>query len=175
MAKVTIGNLNNIKEEIRREFSRIKSDPKLLVQIGEVCVSDIVGYARSGKDPSDASQFPGLSESWVEQRSDLRKYNSTSEYFKDDSKSRLSFTGKLLESITYSINQAGAFVRVFAKGQHPGYKTKNGRTDSISNEKLVEYQAAQGRSFLNVSDRLRRRINVLTKRFIRELIKTRRL
>lgn len=171
-------NIPLVRDRIRREFDRIRKDPGLLIEIGEVTVKDIVGNARAGRDAETRQKFAvSLSESWVKTRKYLSKYNPTSEYFLgvDSRKSNLSFTGKFLESFKFKINQNAGSVNIAPDGNHPGYKTKLGSTDSVSNEKLLEYLENKGFIFFGISKDLRSRIVVLTKRFIRNLIKTRRL
>ncbi len=176
--EVKFKNIPNVRDSIRREFDRIKKDPELLRQIGEVTVRDIVGNARAGRDAETRQKFPvGLSESWVSTRRYLSRFNSVSEYFfgVESRKSNLTFTGKFLESFKFKINQNDSSVTILTEGEHPGYKTKTGSTKPVSNEKLLGYLEDKGFIFFGVSKDVRSRIVVLTKRFIRNLIKTRRL
>lgn len=175
---VKIKNIGRVKDEIRREFDRVRKDPALLVQIGEATVIDIVSHARAGRDAETGQHFPvGLSESWIKTRRYLSKFNPTGEYFfgVERRKSNVTFTGKFLESFKFKIDTSEGSTRVYADGMHPGYRTKNGSTKQISNETLLGYLEEKGFIFFGISKRLRSRINVLTKRFIRNLIKTRRL
>ena len=175
---VNFKNISNVKDRVRREFERIRKDPALLKQIGELTLSDIVSHARAGRDAETKKKFAvSLSESWVSTRRYLSKFNSTGEYyFGDESrKSNLTFTGKFLESFKFKINQDDGSTTVFTDGTHPGYRTKNGSTKEVGNEKLLGYLEDKGFIFFGVSKALKSRIVVLTKRFIRNLIKTRRL
>lgn len=178
MASVKIKNIANVKERIRREFSRIKSDPKLLTEIADVVVADIVGNARAGKgtDLKPLGLQP-LSESWVKTRAYLGKFNRTGEFFLGyaSRKSNVTFTGKLLESIKAKISTQNAQVEIYADGMHPGYRTGSGQSKSFKNSDLVNWLEGKGYVFMTVSDRLRKRVNVLTKRFIRNLIRTKKL
>lgn len=176
--EIKFKNIPNVRDSIRREFDRIRKDPELLKQIGEITVKDIVGNARAGRDAETRQKFPvGLSESWIKTRLYLSKYNSVSEYFfgVESRKSNLSFTGKFLESFKFKLNQNDGSVNISTEGNHPGYKTKLGSTKDISNQKLLGYLENKGFIFFGISKDLRSRIAVLTKRFIRNLIKTRRL
>ena len=175
---VKVKNLANVKESIRREFERIRKDPALLNEIGEVVVADVIGNARAGRDAETKQKFPVLlSESWVKTRRYLSKYNSKGSYFlgEESRKGNVTFTGKFLESFKHLVKASLGEVVIFPEGDHPGYAKKNGRTEPVSNEKLVGYLERHGFIFLGISKQLRSRINVLTKRFIRNLIKTRRL
>jgi hypothetical protein len=175
---VKIKNIGAVKQNIIREFNRVRKDPALLVQIGEATKNDIISHARAGRDAETGQHFPmQLSESWIKTRKYLSWYNSTSEYFygTERRKSNLTFTGKFLESFKFKINQNDASVTVFTEGTHPGYQTRTGSTKPVDNNKLLGYLEGMGFVFMGVSDRLKSRINVLTKRFIRDLIKTGRL
>lgn len=170
MASVKFKGFPAVRDKIKEEFEKIRKDPELLRTIADASQKDIVGFTRSGKSPKDRKTFDGLSESWYKKRDYLLKYNSPGEYFLYSLKSNLTFTGKLLESIKFKIVPSQGEVVIEPEGNHDGYKTKSGRTKSIPNKKLVGYLASQGREFLFVSDALRKRINVLTKAFIRRMI-----
>lgn len=176
--KVKFKNIANVRDNIRREFDRIRKDPELLRQVGAITLTDIVSNARAGRDAETRQKFPiGLSESWVKTRKYLSKFNGVSEYFYgvESRKSNLTFTGEFLKSFKFRVDQNDASTTVFTEGDHPGYKTKNGSTKPVSNEKLLGYLENKGFIFFGVSKELKSRIVVLTKRFIRNLIKTRRL
>lgn len=171
MVKVTILNLGRAQKNMIAKFDQIKKDPELLRQIGDAALKDIVGYARSGKNPDTRSAFTKLSKSWIERREYLKRFNSPDgEFFLNSRKSNLTFTGQLLRSIKYRFLRPGE-VEIYASGNHVGYKTKSGHTPSIQNEKLVEYLADGGRVFMQVSERLKKRINVIVKQHIRRLIR----
>lgn len=175
---VKFKNIANVRDSIRREFDRIKKDPELLRQIGDVTLKDIIGNARAGRDAETRQKFPvSLSESWVKTRKYLSIFNGVSEYFYgvESRKSNLSFTGKFLESFKFKTTPNDGKVTILTEGDHPGYKTQKGSTKPVNNNKLLGYLEDKGFIFMGVSLSLRSKINVLTKRFIRNLIKTRRL
>lgn len=178
MAYVKFKNIPNVKERIQREFKRIKTDPRLLREIGQVCVENIVGYARAGRTPGTTKKsgsFPYLSIEWLLKRDYLLKHNTPSEFFLGSFKSNLTFTGKLLESVGFKVDAPNGLVKVDVDGNHHGYKTGSGRGDSVPNKTIVEGLEKRGFVFLVVSDQLRKRVNVLTKRFIRKLIRDKQL
>lgn len=172
MAKVKIKNLENVKNNIRREFDKIRRDPNLLTQIGEVTSEFIVKTSQTGKSPESGETFPSLSRSWMKTRERLKKFNSTGDFYLGTSKSNVTFTGKLLESLKkYRINQSEGLVIFDPEGSHPGYRTGGGRTKSITFKTLLTYLADQGRVVLVINKSLEKRVNVLVKKFIRDKIK----
>lgn len=170
-AKVTIKGLDHLESKIRTTFDSIRKDPELLNQIALASKDNIIGYAKTGKNPETNSTFPALSKSWIDKRDYLKKFNAVDPLFLDSRKSNITFTGTLLKSIIAKIKPSDASVIVQATGDHPGYKTRKKPTKSISNEKLVGFLEEKGFIFLRVSDKLRTRINVITKAFVRRIIR----
>lgn len=171
MAKVSIKGIPELKKNIEKTFDQIRKDPQLLAQIATVTKDNILGYARSGKNPETKKAFPSLSDSWLEKREYLKRYNRPDEFFLDSSKSNVTFTGSLLKSLKAKIVPSRASVTIETTGDHPGYKTGSSKTDSIKNDVLVGYLKDKGFEFLTVSEDLRKRINVLTKAFVRRFFK----
>lgn len=172
MARVTIKGIPELKKNIAKTFDQIRKDPGLLTEIANETRKNILGFARSGKNPETKKTFPKLSDSWRAKRDYLSRFNQADgEFYLGSGKSNLTFTGALLRSIRSRIIQSKGTVLVEAIGDHPGYKTGGKNTESIKNEKLVGYLKDKGFEFLTVSDDLRKRINVVTKAFVRRLIK----
>jgi hypothetical protein len=170
MAYVKIKGIDKVSKNIKQEFDRIRKDPELLSEIALISKDDMVKNARAGRGP-DKTKFKDVSYSWYTRRLALSKYNNTSEFFPLGLQSKLSFTGNLLSrGIKAFIYPNKGIVEVKADGVHPGYRTKSGRTKPVEYDKIVNGNRKSGRDFLYVSDGLVKRINVLTKRFIRRLI-----
>jgi hypothetical protein len=173
MAKVTIKGIPELKKNITETFDKIRKDPELLAQIAVATKDNILGYARSGRNPETKKSFPSLSDSWRAKRDYLSRFNEADgEFYLGTGKSNLTFTGSLLKSLKSKIVPSKSSVIVEATGMHPGYKSgPNGKAKKIKNDVLVGYLKDKGFEFLTVSDDLRKRINVLTKAFVRRLIK----
>lgn len=177
MAKVKIKGVENVTKRIKENFEKIRKDPQLLAEIAVVMQEEMLGQARSGVQASQKgkSKFPSLSDSWIVTREYLSKFNARDgQYFAGGKTSNLTFTGALLSHGTKKRIEASSGTAIVEanSGNHPGYKTAHGHTKGPSYANLIKWQAASGRRFLVVSDRLISRINVLTKRFVRKLIVT---
>lgn len=174
VATVKVTGVKNVQDNIRRMLDEVRKDPQTLAEIANVTVDLIQGTTRSGKSLSNDSAFPPLSKTWQYQRDHLLKYNAADEYFLGSSKSNLTFTGQLINSIKARIFPSNGTVEVGPQGQHQGYKTKSGNTKAIDNKKLFEYLEKKGRGVFNFGqsfkDRLSSRVNVLIKRTLRTKI-----
>lgn len=169
LASVRIKNLTNTTAAIKKKFLEIKQDQGLLLEIAEVSIENFQGFARSGKNPSTGQMFPKLSKGWVGYRHHLLKTNKESSFFlgADSTKSNLTFTGNLLNSIKAKIDSSKGRVSFYAKGTHPGYG--DGKPKQ-SNQEIVDDLATRGFEFMVVGEKLKKRINVLVKRFIRKTL-----
>lgn len=176
MATVKVKGLPGVQANIKRILDETRKDPKLLKKIGELTVEQIQGFTRSGKSIETGSSFKRLSREWVEARKGLSKHNSTSEFFLGSSKSNLTFTGALLNSIKFKVFPGAALVRIDPEDTHPGYKTGSGSSSGPSNKKLFEYLAKGGRGVFNFGTkfqkRLSARVNVLFKKSLRDKIRS---
>lgn len=170
MASVKITGLKGAQDRIKKEFERIRRDPELLTDIAITCKEDMINNARAGRGP-DGKQFKPITRRWYDRRNSLLKNNTPGEMFLFSMRSNLTFTGELLSrGIKAFIYPTRAFIEIKADGKHSGYRTSKGVTKSVDNSKIIDGNAKNGRKFLYVREALKRRINVLTKRFIRRLI-----
>ena len=153
MAKVK--NADKVTANIFRALRKIVDNKTLLNTLGHIAVRTVRADARLGKNP-DGSKFEPIDPKWRAKKKKLRKVNQTDEFYKPGSvKSRLSFTGELLRSIDYSIRKGQVTVK--AKGSHSGYTNLNGEVNNtVTNEKIIEGQKAQGRTVFGVSEKLRK-------------------
>lgn len=152
---------------IEKKLKKVTTSKKVLNEIGEFLVDDVVNTTRKGRvvNGQKFSGNPKLKPSTKKWRKKYEKLNSTGDSYSTN-KSNLTFTGELLRSITYKIS--GSRLTVFAKGRHSKYQGVNGKIGSRpKNSEIIEGQASLGRVILALTKNRAARI----RGFIREAIR----
>lgn len=171
MAKVTIKNITNARANIVKTFDKIKKNPFLLKEIGDATVDYIVRTNQAGKSPQSGRSHGSLSDSWMERRKYLEKFNQTDQMYLGNRRSNVTFSGNLMRAIRkYEINRSEGTVDISPEGYHPGYRTAKKPGRRVEYRKLLTYLADQGRVVLFINESLVKRINVIVKTFIRKQI-----
>lgn len=171
MAKVTIKNITNARSNIVKTFERIKKNPFLLREIGDATVDYIVRTNQAGKSPQSGRSHGSLSQSWIERRKYLEKFNQTDQMYLGSRRSNVTFSGNLMRAIRkYDIKSSDGVVDINPEGEHPGYRTAKKPGKPVEYKKLLTYLADQGRVVLFINEVLVKRINVIVKTFIRKQI-----
>jgi hypothetical protein len=170
MAKKTsvkITGVNEIGKGLEKSLKAIDSDKSLLKDIGDYTVRNIIGAARLGKDPEGAA-FKDLSAGWDKRRKRLATVNQTDEFYKTSKRSRLTFTGQLLRSFTYSVSKLS--LSFFFKGNRRPYKgIKKAALDGPSTNAELAESIEETRPFVIVSEKMK---VTLTSMVIRSLKRT---
>jgi len=144
----------NITKEIL--FDAMRASPRALIQIEDFWLKRIVSFTRSGRSlPLEGARFKPLSQRYKEFRA---KYTGNRGKLFKPSKSNLTFTGQMLESLKGRSNVRKQTVTIRATGT---------RDDGQSNEEVAEYVAEQGRPFLGLDLKGVKRIENIVRRDIR--------
>jgi hypothetical protein len=167
--KVNI-NTKTLIDAVRSVFNNVKKDKSTQQQIAEFIVNRIVALARTSKTAASGERksLPKLSKSYRDYRktkSALQK--ASSPFFNPtSSKSNLSFTGQLLNSITFEIKQDK--IIIFFKN--------SSRSDSKeTNAKIYEYLLEKdiGYNILGLDEAGRERVRRIVVDLLRKEIKSR--
>jgi hypothetical protein len=134
---------------------------RILSELATFWEARIRSFTRLGKSLATGNRLAPLSKAYVEKR---RSYQGArGELFKPN-KSNLTFTGQLLESLRGTANEIKQTVTVRATGT---------RDDGLTNDKLAEYVAKQGRPFLGLDEKGRARMSQIILRDLRRKLKAR--
>ena len=164
MAKVKT-RLTLDREAIRRAA---EIDVRILSQIGDLVVTQIVGLARARSQgtrefQADSTPLPELSEGYIRTRQ--RANNPTGDSITiplntsitraNQRRSNLTYTGELLDSLNFRVDQSNSRIIIAFEGNH--------QYANIPNETLYEYlqelnTADSSYEILNLNSTLTRRI-----------------
>ena len=124
MAKVTIKYPKaSIRLDVEKKLRNILGQNELSDLVGNTVTSRIKLEARRGKPLNDTGTFPGLADSTIANRIRLAELNKTADVY-SPKRSNLSFTGQLLNSLTFKRNTSRAFlIDIFFGGERRPYKT----------------------------------------------------
>jgi hypothetical protein len=156
MAKKTsvkIIGVSNLAKGFEKTIKMIESDKALYKEMGDYTVRNIIGAARLGKDPSGTS-FKDLSAGWDKRRKRLATVNQTDEFYRTSKKSRLTFTGQLLKSFSYSVGKLS--LSFFFKGNRKPYKgIKKAALDGPSTNAELAESIEETRPFVFLSEKMK--------------------
>lgn len=170
MAKKTSVKITGVKEigkAVTKTIKMIESDSALFKNMGSYTVTNIVGAARTGQSP-DKKPLADIGKSWDERRKRLATVNQTHPSYKPGTKrSRLTFTGQLLDSFSFTFNAKGLSLSFFFKGTRKPYKgiRKPNLEGPATNAELAE-KVEIDRPFVFLSERMR---SVLISKVIKSL------
>jgi hypothetical protein len=180
MAEIKVIIPKNLQKRIVGKIDKIISNSKLLEEIGQFASEDIKRKAKTRKPYNANRSFPELADSTIARRQRLKQFNETTNVF-SPKRSNLSFTGQLLDSITYRLKQTANQVIVFLDGVRKPYKTGPKSQAKISrynrtNAALASTLKDKGFVVFNPlvvgqDQNFKKRINTIIKRFIRRNLK----
>lgn len=174
--KVKPETIRAVSEEIKKSFDNVVNSKELLGEVGDFSVERIKYQARIGKPINETNDFKALESSSIRSRQYLAKHNETHDAYKDR-RSNLTLTGKLLDSLRYSIKGPG-LLELFFFGNHPGYKTGGKDTESESNSQIIKWLSKKGfvvfDKSLNTNNKFKSRIKTIVLRYLRRAIAVRR-
>lgn len=112
-----------IKANVEKKVYGIISQNELSDLVGGIVTDRIKLDAKRAKPMNNTGGFPGLKDSTIESRVRLSKFNKTAAVYAA-SRSNLSFTGQLLESLKFKRLSGRAFlIEIFFAGKRTPYKT----------------------------------------------------
>lgn len=178
MAKVKVDMRGAIKK-VERIRKSLKAKP-LLNAMASIVVDDIKRNTRTKRGFTESQlgsatigkreKLPALKESTQRTRRGMARYNTTTDVY-SPARSNLSFTGQLIQSVTYKIKRG--IIQVFAKGTRKPYRTRDGRAvkgRKLTNDALVGHLEDKGFYFLGIDKLSAKKIRALIVREIRRLI-----
>lgn len=170
--KISEQSIKNVEKSVRTTFRKVISNNKMLGEIGDIIVTDVVEQTRNNEKsiPNKMKDLPLLRESWIKRRDILSNYNQTNEAY-DSGRSNLTFTGQLLDSLTWAITRAGQ-LKVYFQGIHKPYKSvkkKKPLGKEITNEQLAKY-VSKTRPFVGVRPAIRLRVSRLVKSYMKRAL-----
>lgn len=169
MAKAKVNyKLTESQKKLRKIVNDLKSQ-QFQLQIQNLFVSRL----SSGFELYNDQPMRKLSEVYVEKRRKLIPYNRTSPNFVDDNKSRLTFTGDLLNGIKARIREKAHTIEILVNvtGMRAPYKGKNGEIGTIkSNKQVAQSLRDMGRPVLLLSNKTQKKFSRLITYIIKERI-----
>lgn len=171
MVKIKVSVDSRVLDKKLEEIRRRAVSNELLTEIGETLVRMNAKNARTGK-ASDGSSFPPLSEKWKEQRGQLSNINKTHLAYSKN-RSNVTFTGQLIDGLTYSINQINKSVDVYFNNLvRTPYKNLNGtsRKEILTNAEIAEYLSEKGWKLIGINQEMGDRIKFLIDSSIRSIL-----
>lgn len=144
-------------KEINSILKRLEKDNVVLNEVGIRSTDLLRGFVKSNKDNY---KFKELSKDTIEKRKELSESNNVDPAYRI--KKPLTFTGQLLNSLTYFIRGGSVFLTF--EGMHEPYKNKEGKSigKPQSNESIAE-GIQKKRRFVYLSTRLK---ELITKRMV---------
>ena len=167
MADKNAIKLDDLLKRMRAAFNELPD--RLYLDIGRYIAARIVFKARTGKTAVSGkeSKLPPLSDGYVKQREARKKAGDSSldSDFFSPRRSNLTLTGQYLKSIALvKFDRVKKLLQIRPTGR---------RKEGLSNEKLSEYLAKQGRSIFGVDETGRRVVSNMVKNEIRKSIRKR--
>ena len=155
----------NVKVNITASqiIAGLRISPSALLEMSDFWVKRVQGFTRSGKSLVTNDRIKALSAPYVARRRSYR--GSTGQAF-SPTKSNLTLTGQLLESVKGSANVRLQRVQLACVGSRSG--------ESLTNARLAGYVAEQGRPFLGLDDKGRARMVQIVLRDLRRTLRKRR-
>lgn len=185
MPKITIRNIEQNKERVRKILEDAIQDDGLLNDIGNTLVTNMKAKTRLGKDPGTGGRFAPLDSSkhgTIYQRTGMSQYNKTSEFFRAK-KSNLNFSGQLIDGIKHTIERISGlkYITINSTGERTPYQNKDGTPRSggaKTNEELSKIHRKEGagkskviRNFLGVSEKMKQQVINKVRAQLRRMLK----
>ena len=175
--KFKTGDIENVEKSVKDAFDKVIASRAMLNEVSDIIITDIKEQTRGkGKSiPNKLADLKLLKEAWIKRRTKLSRSNNTDRDF-EDGRSNLTFTGQLLNSLSSLIEGPGK-IKIYLKGIHKAYRNEDGQKvgKDLTNEKLGEYVAKQGRPFVGVRRVIINRINRLVRTYVRRALRVKKL
>lgn len=169
--KINQRSVDNLEKSVRDAFNKAIRSKAMLTEIGDEIVTDIKDQTQNkAKSIPLQSRLKSLSKAWVKRRARLAEFNDTDPAYQA-TKSNLTFTGQLLNSLKHKILGVGK-LEVFFDGTHQPYKGVKGKNlgKPISNEDLAGYVAENGRPFVGIRPLMQRKITRIVRTYVRRAL-----
>lgn len=181
MAKTSINfNISRATLQVKTVFDKVRKNQQMLNEVGTVVVKRLQGEARRKKPLNNEGSFPDLKDSTIANRRRLKKRNKTHKTY-SDRRSNLTFTGQLIDAITFKRLKAAVkiFVDNNARKMYTTGKDGNKAKASRHNRTNIRLDATLRKIGFKLFDAkavekskvLRKRINSIVKRTLRRALK----
>lgn len=170
--KINEQSVKNVEQSVKDAFKKVIANQKMLGEIGETIVVDVVEQTRSNEKsiPNKMKDLPLLRESWIKRRDALSRSNSTNEEYQSG-RSNLTFTGQLLNSLSWAVTGIGK-IKIYFYGFHKPYlslRKKEPIGEEITNEQLAAY-VSKTRPFVGVRPAIRLRVSRLVRSYMKRAL-----
>lgn len=165
---------NRRKQEKRFKafIEKVKKQPEWKDEAADLAIKNIQIETRKQKYIKDGSRQPALSQDWIERKQELAKSNPKGTSY-GASKSNLTLTGQLLESLKRTDNKKR--VEIEPTGKRKPYTYPSGKRAKAkhtpTNKELTEYLKKQGRRFIGFNDKLKKAVTKVFKDHVRRNLK----
>ena len=169
-------DIKNVEDNVRKAFDKVIKSDKMLGEVGQVIVEDVVKQTQDGKSIPLKADLKLLKEKWITRKSKIAGVNNPDQAY-EEGKSNLTFTGQLLRAFSWTVQGPGKILLSF-KGKHKPYKNIDGTPSpdqNLTNEQLAKYVAQAGRPFVGVRPAMRLRINRIVKTYVKRALVVARL
>lgn len=153
MAKTSakIVGLDQVQRRLKTFIKSTEGDPRLLTEVANVTRDEILRRTRSRLDEY---KQPKLQDSTVKRRKELIAIGNGSEFSKP-SRSNLTLSGQLLDSIAYTISTSRGVIQFFLKKNRVPYLGISGKNlKTKTNPEIKNDLEKRGFRFFFISDSL---------------------
>lgn len=177
MARVKF-NSKTAASNVLKKFNKVKSDERLNKEIGQFVVKRIRAEARRRKPLNNKRRFKDLSQLTIENRKRLEKFNRTDRNYSAE-KSNLTFTGQLLDAITYRYLNNFLVIEVEDNKRKPYRTGPNSREKKVrTNREVQQFLLEISKDFaifttkgIKSENKIIKRIRSIVLRFLRRELK----
>lgn len=172
MAKIK--GLSKIKLNIERTYKQVRIDADTRKLICEIIEEDTKQTIREGKNPNtpNSARIRKIKKTTADRRRALARNNNTHTHF-SPSRSNLTFTGELIDSLRCTMKQAGNHIVITlgAHGKHKRYTGVNGKKfgKQIDNQKIFEYQKEMLRDVIGIRGPAKKQVIKLIKELYKDI------
>lgn len=176
--RTNVTGLKAVRSRLEKVFSEILKDSSQVNEIGDALAEEHKRLLRTGVSPATSSRLKPLTKETKKKRNYLSKYNATHEKF-SAGKSNLTFTGQLVEAITFKFVNPNRFDIFVKSDRREPYSGKSGPYSSNipnnipNNAEVAKYQKEMGRPMLGITEKMRGIVNRLVIRNLRRLLRRR--
>lgn len=163
--RAEILGLEKIESDLKVFVKNIIKDKELVNEIGAETASQIKLKTRS---KLEQYKQPELQSTTKEIRRKLISDGSGSEFSKAEV-SNLTLSGQLLDSISFTVNEAESTVTIFLKGDHKPYKNSSKKDKQTKTNKYIMLDLEKrGFKFFFISERVKAILQSKLTKFIRQ-------
>ncbi|WP_417447203.1 hypothetical protein [Kangiella sp.] len=164
-AQIKFKNIDKFNKDLEKVLRKSIKDKRMLNEVAESAHTHVVGSAKLGKDPNDASAISKPSKKWQNERERLIKSGKVTPDQNYKKSKGLVFSGQFINSIKSKINFSKSQITIAPTGNHKGYNK-----GQLSNKKLYEYLKSKYKIF-GLTKAKKRVLTNIVRRSIRRALK----